>query len=162
MQKELVLQYNEYNHKSELEPEKMALLDKAVEATSLSYAPYSQFKVGAAVLMEDGTVFSGANLENASYPATICAERAALSSVSILAPNKKIKAIAVSYKNEKGKNDGIISPCGVCRQTIAEYENRQNSPIGILLCSSQPDSKVIEIPTINFLLPFSFTKESMD
>ncbi len=162
MQKELILQYKEYTHKDELASEKKRLLDAALKATELAYAPYSQFKVGAAVLMEDGTIFSGANLENASYPAGICAERAALSSASVLAPNKSIKAIAVSYRNENGSNDAIISPCGICRQTIAEYENRQPNPIEILLGNSLPDSKVIEIPSINHLLPFSFTKESMD
>lgn len=162
MQKELKLQYQEYAHKSELSSEKQRLLEKAIDATVLAYAPYSQFRVGAAVLMEDGSVYAGANLENASYPAGICAERAALSSVSILAPNQKIKAIAVSYKNENGSNDGIISPCGICRQTIAEYEQRQNSPIAVLLCNSLPDTAVIELPSIEFLLPFTFSKESMD
>ncbi|WP_447643073.1 MULTISPECIES: cytidine deaminase [Chitinophagaceae] len=162
MQKELKLQYKEYSRKDELTPEKQNLLAAAIKATDLAYAPYSEFRVGAAVLMEDGTVFSGANLENASYPAGICAERAALSSVSILAPNQTIKAIAVSYKNEKGKNDGIISPCGICRQTIAEYEQRQKSPIDILLCNSLPGTPVIELPSIEFLLPFTFSKENMD
>ncbi|MFT4203407.1 MAG: cytidine deaminase [Chitinophagaceae bacterium] len=162
MQKELVLHYKEYAHKNELGDDEQKLLDAAIGATDVAYAPYSQFRVGAAVLMEDGVVFSGANLENASYPAGICAERAALSLASVLAPSQKIKAIAVSYKNGNGKNDGLISPCGICRQTIAEYENRQKSPIAVLLCNSLPDSHVLAFPSIDSLLPFSFTKESMD
>ena len=162
MQKELVLEYKEYAHKSQLEDSKKNLLEAAIKATDLAYAPYSRFKVGAAVLMEDGTIFLGANLENASYPAGICAERTALSSVSVLAPGKKIKAIAVGYKNENGQNDGIVSPCGICRQTILEYEHRQKSPIAILLCNSLPDSRVVELPSVGFLLPFAFTNDSMD
>lgn len=162
MQKELTLNYTEYLHKSELDPEKKKLVDQALSSTELAYVPYSQFRVGAAILMEDGTIYAGANIENASFPAGICAERAALSSVSMLAPQKKIKTIAVSYINENGQNEGIISPCGICRQVIAEYQERQGTPISILLSNSLPDSKVIELPSIEFLLPFMFTKESLD
>jgi len=162
MQKEFLLQYKEYAHKNELDGESQNLLEAAIRAIDLAYAPYSQFKVGAVVLMENGAVYSGANLENASYPAGLCAERVVLSSVSVLAPNMKIRAIAISYRNEAGQNEGIISPCGICRQTIAEYENKQGAPISILLCNSLPDSKVIELPSIGTLLPFMFTKESMD
>ena len=161
MKKKIVLAYKEYENKSQLSEQKQVLLEKALSATQLAYAPYSQFKVGSAILLEDGEVICGANIENASFPAGICAERAALSSVSALAPNKKIKAIAVSYVNENGKNNAIISPCGVCRQVISEYEHRQNMPIEILLFSSLPDSRVIEIPSIEVLLPFSFTKDNL-
>ncbi|PZP42130.1 MAG: cytidine deaminase [Pseudopedobacter saltans] len=162
MQKELLLQYQEYNNKEELNDPKKALLDQAIFATKLAYAPYSKFRVGAAVLMEDGRMISGANIENASFPAGICAERAALSSVSSLAPNVKILSIAVSYINDNGQNESIISPCGICRQVISEYQQRQGSPISILLSNSLPSSKVIEIPSIEALLPFMFTKASLD
>jgi cytidine deaminase len=139
-----------------LSDEIQQLIAKAEGATNKAYAPYSHFKVGAAVLLEDGTILTGANHENAAYPAGVCAERAALSNLEMNEKAKKVKAIAVTYlsQEEYGKP---ISPCGICRQTILEVQQWQSSPIAIYMCSAS--GEVITLDNAEFLLPFSFGSE---
>src|SRR5450631_892536 len=100
------------------------LLSEARKATQYAYAPYSRFRVGAAAKLANGKTVIGTNQENASYPAGICAERVLLSSVSSQYPGIAIEAIAVTYQNENGHSDRPISPCGICRQSLQEYEHR--------------------------------------
>ena len=132
------------------------LILKAEEATLKAYAPYSHFRVGASVLLEDGTILTGANHENAAYPAGVCAERAALSNLEMNDHAQKVKAIAVTYRahEEHGKP---IAPCGICRQTILEVQQWQLSPIAMYMCN--PDGQVITLDNAEFLLPFSFGSE---
>ncbi|RYZ53090.1 MAG: cytidine deaminase [Sphingobacteriales bacterium] len=133
-----------------------ALIVSATEATAKAYAPYSHFKVGAAVLLEDGSVLLGSNHENAAYPAGVCAERAALSVLDMNDKTHRVKAIAVTYLggDEHGKP---ISPCGICRQTILEVQQWQDHPIAVYMCN--PDGEVIMIEDAGYLLPFSFGSE---
>lgn len=130
------------------------LIVEAVSALDLSYAPYSNFKVGAAILLSNGKIVPGANQENASYPLCMCAERVALYASSILYPDQKILAIAVTARTETNKVLGPIPPCGACRQVIAEYEQRQNLQIEILLKGSTEE--IIIYNGIEDLLPKSF------
>lgn len=129
-------------------------------ARELAYAPYSAFKVGAAVLLENGTIVKGSNQENAAFPASICAERVALGTVSVLHPGEKILMIAIAYQKDnipEAMAHAVLSPCGTCRQTIAEYIARQQQPIALLLCSA--GGPVYKVDNAMHLLPFSFGSE---
>jgi cytidine deaminase len=149
-----------YQHylKNELPEEMQKLADAATAATELAYAPYSKFKVGASVLMSDGTILSGANQENASYPIGVCAERAVLAGIHV-SEDYKVKAIAVTFTSDAPVGDNPIAPCGMCRQSILEMQHRQDSPIAIYMCG--PGGKVIMIEDAEFLLPFSFGSKDL-
>ena len=136
-------------------PERIAaLIDAARHATALAYAPYSGFKVGAAVLMEDGSMISGANKENAAFSAGICAERAALSNISFGDHGNRVLAIAIAYKGEIGVTMPL-SPCGVCRQFILEVQKQQGMPIAVYMTS--PNDEVIVVDDAAHLLPLYFS-----
>src|SRR3954463_8926220 len=107
-----------YNSTDELNKDDAQLLHEAKTATNNAYAPYSNFFVGAAAKLKNGTIITGSNQENASFPVGICAERVLLSSVSSQCPAEIIDTIAVSYDNRNGESNKPISPCGVCRQTL--------------------------------------------
>lgn len=132
-----------------------ALLQKAREITVQAYAPYSNFLVGAAALLNNNQIITGTNQENASYPVGICAERVLLAAVASLHPNMPIRTIAISYQSLKGKSNHPVSPCGMCRQSLVEYEKRVQQPIRLLLSGMQ--GKVIVIEEANALLPLSFS-----
>ncbi|HSZ32077.1 MAG TPA: cytidine deaminase, partial [Puia sp.] len=104
------------------------LLEAARKATGDAYAPYSNFRVGAAVRLINGKILSGSNQENASFPVGICAERVVLSAASATYPGVAIVSMAVTYVNETDDANKPISPCGICRQTLAEYQLRFNQP----------------------------------
>jgi cytidine deaminase len=131
------------------------LLSEARRITEGAYAPYSNFKVGAAVLLKKGEIVLGVNIENASYPVGICAERSALSSAISQFPEEEIEAIAISYLASKGENDKPAFPCGMCRQFISECEDKNQKPIRLILAAQ--NGKVILLETSKNLLPFSFT-----
>jgi len=151
----LQLDYERFAGDAELPPDEFALLQKAREATGRAYAPYSQFRVGAAIRLVNGHIIVGANQENASFPAGLCAERVALSAVTSQFPGVVIRAIAISYLPSQGNADHPISPCGICRQTLVEYELVQQQPIRIILGGST--GEIIVVPAAQLLLPFSFT-----
>ena len=130
------------------------LLKSAHVATSRAYAPYSKFKVGAAVLLDNGVVVMGANQENASYPVGICAERVALSSASSQHPRIIMKAIAISVKGADVVNTPV-APCGMCRQTLLEYEVMQEKDIELIIQGEKGD--VFWIPSAKTLLPLYFS-----
>ena len=135
------------------------LVLKARETTVSAYAPYSGFKVAAAGRLKDGTIVTGTNQENASYPVCICAERTLLSAISSLYSNISIDTIAITYNNPGGDSSTPIAPCGICRQTLLEYEIRNQSPIRILLTGYT--GKVIVIEKASSLLPLSFSADDM-
>lgn len=142
--------------KSELSESQQSLLDAAHTAATKAYAPYSNFRVGAAVLLENGTMVTGANHENAAYPAGICAERAALAAIPADKSNR-VKTIAIAYLPGEGAGNGPLSPCGICRQTILEAELFQEAPIAVLM--SSPQGEVLMVEAARHLLPFHFGKE---
>ncbi len=134
------------------------LVDKAKEMTRNSYAPYSNFRVGAAVLMSDGSVITGANQENAAYGDSICAERVALLFATANYPELKPVALAIAaYSNGKFTED-YISPCGSCRQVISEMENRFTCSIKIIMYGT---SKSCIVDTIKDLLPLTFGENTL-
>lgn len=152
-------QYEVYNDITELTEEDVWLLTEARAVTEQAYAPYSNFYVGAVAILENGEVVAGTNQENASYPVGICAERVLLGTVATMHPNVPVKSIAISYNSDEVKSDHPISPCGMCRQALLEYETRTKEPIRLIL--SGQEGKVYIIKTASFLLPFAFTKDEL-
>ena len=136
-----------------------ALLKEARLVTKDAYAPYSHFHVGAFAKMVNGETVSGTNQENASYPAGICAERTLMSAASVLYPGVGIDTVAISYHNLNGHSDKPISPCGICRQSLAEFQKRTDHPIRILLSGMEGKVQVIE--NAASLLPLVFTSDDM-
>jgi len=151
--------FEEYDSIEDLSPTDALLVSEARKATSLAYAPYSNFKVGAYALLNNGSYLKGSNQENASYPVGICAERALLASIGQLFPNEPIVSMAISYDNLNGKSNKPLSPCGMCRQALQEYESRVNQPIRLLL--SGLEGKIFIIEQSNSLLPFSFKGDDL-
>lgn len=134
------------------------LIDSAKQATLNSYAPYSQFQVGAAVLLENGDIILGNNQENAASPSGLCAERTAVFYAHATYPDQKIEAIAVAAFHNGKFTDAVITPCGGCRQVLLESENRFNHPMRILMYS---DKGVYVVDSIKKLLPLSFGEEML-
>lgn len=157
--KKYEFEYEVYNDISELSEKDAWLLTEARTVTEQAYAPYSNFHVGAVAMLENGQVVAGTNQENASYPVGICAERVLLGSVATLHPNVPIESIAISYSSETVKSDHPISPCGMCRQALLEYETRLSKPIRLIL--SGQEGKVYIIKTASLLLPFAFTSNEL-
>ncbi|HRO45028.1 cytidine deaminase [Agriterribacter sp.] len=135
------------------------LLNKAKEVTQHAYAPYSEFFVGAAALLQNGKTITGTNQENASSPVGLCAERVLLSAAVSLYPGTPIQTIAISYFNKKGKSEFPAAPCGICRQSLLEYELRQQQPIRLILGGIE--GKVFVISDVKTLLPLYFSGADM-
>ncbi len=146
--------YNFYKSIEELPDTDQQVIMAARQATGHAYAPYSGFYVGAAVLLANDELISGSNQENASSPVGNCAERVTLAAASAQHPGSAVKTLAIS-SNSQGRKKEPISPCGLCRQTILEYEERFRQPINILLTGE--DDTVIQLPSIKDLLPLPFT-----
>lgn len=143
-----------YDSIDELSTVDKNLMEAAIEATRTSYAPYSKFRVGAALLMEDDTIILGSNQENAAYPSGMCAERVAIWKAGSDFPNKKVKKIAITAISSNKTVDKPVGPCGACRQTLLEYEVNQETPVEILFMGEV--GKVVKASSLSSLLPFSF------
>lgn len=151
--------YTVFESIDELPEEKKKLLKEAREITAQAYAPYSNFQVGAVARLANGETVTGSNQENASFPVGLCAERVLLASVSSLYPKVPIETIAISYKSDTVKSDHPISPCGICRQSLQEYENRGNHPIQLILGGMTGPVYIID--SASRLLPLAFTSEEL-
>lgn len=147
--------YKLYESADDLPKGDKELLNKAHDAVHNAYAPYSDFKVGAAVLLANGEVVTGTNQENASYPVGICAEGTALGAASSVYPEQPIMKMAITVKSGKSKIARPVSPCGLCRQRISEYEDRYNQLIELILQGEE--GSVIVIDTVKHLLPLYFS-----
>lgn len=135
------------------------LVEKAKSAALKAYAPYSNFRVGAAVLMSDGKIYTGSNQENAAYGECICAERVSLLYATANNPDIAPKAMAIAAFNNSSFTEQIISPCGSCRQVLAEMEKRYNSPIELILYST---NSFVLVQSASDLLPLSFSDRIME
>lgn len=149
-----------YSDSSELPIEERELLHQAKQFLELSYAPYSGFNVASALLLENNEIISGANQENASYPLCLCAERVALHHAAMRFPGKRIKAMAITARNEKRSPLGPIPPCGACRQVISEYERMLNCKIKILMQGST--SEVMILDSVDQILPLGFNRDFLE
>tara|TARA_B110000003_G_scaffold133685_1_gene135664 strand:+ start:8726 stop:9208 length:483 start_codon:yes stop_codon:yes gene_type:complete len=132
------------------------LMKVAVNATKNAYAPYSGFHVGAAILMDDNTIVTGNNQENAAYPSGMCAERVAIWKASSSFPNKKVIKIAIAAISSNKKLDRPVGPCGACRQALYEYEVKQAKDVEVIFMGEV--GNVVKTNSIASLLPFSFDK----
>ena len=156
---ESIFSYDIYDSASDLPKADAELLMAARAVTKDAYAPYSHFRVGAVAKLANGQLVSGTNQENASFPVGICAERTLLSAAASLYPGVAIDTLAISYNNENGPSDQPISPCGICRQSLQESEQRGGRPIRLILGGQQ--GKVFIIPRASFLLPLAFTADEL-
>ena len=157
--KQLTFEFEELSGDGDLNLQNLELLNKARAITSNAYAPYSKFFVGAAALLSNKKIITATNQENASFPAGICAERVLLSAVTSLHKDIAIHTIAISYKKKSGESDSPISPCGICRQSLVEFENRFKSPVRLILSGQQ--GKVFILGSASFLLPLSFGSKDL-
>src|SRR5688572_2219670 len=155
MKKEhLHIEYEVYDSSSALNESDRNLLAAAQHATSISYAPYSEFYVGAAAEMQNGEVIVGGNQENASFPAGLCAEGVVFANASSRFPGMPVKSLAISYKSSKQKSDHPIAPCGICRQSLQEFRERTGSPVRLIMGGIE--GKIVVVADASTLLPFAF------
>lgn len=159
-EKEIIIRYQEYDKDDVLSADDSLLIKEANIALKTSYAPYSEFHVGAAILLDDGEVVRGSNQENSAYPSGLCAERVALFHAKATYPHKAILAIAITGCSDNFKADDPITPCGSCRQVIAETESRQNNKIRIIMSGKGGCTKIVE--GIDSLLPMKFQEEKLE
>lgn len=145
-----------FDNFDELPTEVAMLMEKAIEARKKAYAPYSKFSVGAALLLDNNEVITGNNQENASYPSGLCAERTAIYYAGSQYPNTKIIRMAITAGSQLRQTVAPIPPCGACRQAIAEYEVKQDSPIEIYFMGET--GKVVKSNSLANLLPLLFDK----
>jgi len=157
--REIRFEYKAFEAADELNQQDRQLLEEAKKAIETSYAPYSHFHVGAAVLLEDGTIVRGSNQENAAYPSGLCAERVALFAASAQHPGKAVVAIAVTVKSERMIIAEPLPPCGACRQVMTEYEHLGGQNMKVILQGEQGEIRVID--RADQLLPFTFNPEHL-
>ena len=149
----LAINYEEYSSIEEMDPKDQALVREAIEAQKGSYAPYSRFNVGAAVLLEDGTVVRGANQENAAYPSGLCAERTAMFAAGANHPGKAMVSLAIVGGFGHSVSPTPCSPCGACRQAMAEYQTLSGKPMSVIMFGTD---KAWKFSRVDDILPFIF------
>jgi len=149
-----------FNDIEELDSESKYLIHKAKEAAHIAYAPYSKFHVGAALILEDGTLVTGSNQENASYPLCVCAERVVLYTAATQHPNKRIMKMAVVAHRKNHKELSPATSCGACRQVMSEFEERQNNPFEVIMLKSK--NEWLKCASAESLLPFVFKRNNLN
>jgi len=160
MQKqELIFSYEVYDAPTSLETADAALLEEAKKAALSAYAPYSRFRVGAAARLLNGNLVTGSNQENASFPAGLCAERVLLSTASSLYPGVAIDSLAITYIGDQGHADHPVAPCGVCRQSLQEFEQRVKHPVRLILAGAT--GRIYIVSQAGSLLPLAFTSKDL-
>lgn len=150
--------YKEYQKIEDLDPDDRDLVLEARNVSASAYAPYSKFKVGAAVRLSGGRIVTGANVENAAFPSGICAERNALAHCITNFPAEKPVAVAVAAVTNDELTPDYVSPCGMCRQVIAEEELRSGNRIRVILSGR---TRILIIESVSDLLPLQFNKDSL-
>ncbi len=155
----LTTTYIEFDSPGELPAEQQDLLQQARLAMKTSYSPYSKYKVGAAVLLENGRIFTGSNQENIAFPSGLCAERVAVFTAAAADPDTPIRAIAITSRSEEFPVKSPVSPCGACRQVLIEYEIRNKHKITLILMGETGKVRVIE--GIDTILPMYFQEDGL-
>jgi cytidine deaminase len=157
-EKHLDIDYQEFSSVEEMTPEDQALVAAALEAQKGSYSPYSNFQVGAALLLANGVVVKGANQENIAYPSGLCAERSAMFWAGANYPDVPMETLAIAGSDHGVLCESPASPCGSCRQVMAEYQKKYNHPIKIILVGSK---RIRKFSCVEDLLPFIFDSLKM-
>ena len=158
-ERELKFTLRVFDNISELSKEDALLMASARNALKDAYAPYSNFRVAATVLLMNGETVTGTNQENAAFPVGICAEGTALSAASALYPNVAINKIAITVKSGTHVLSHPVAPCGVCRQRLLEYETRFNNNIEIILMGEE--GEVYSVASVKDILPLNFSKDDL-
>ncbi|MFC6096548.1 cytidine deaminase [Flavobacterium qiangtangense] len=148
--------FSVFDSKEELSADLLDLMNQAIEIRKKAYAPYSKFRVGCAILLDNGKIVLGSNQENAAYPSGLCAERVAIFQAGAIYPEAKIIKMAISATSDEKPVLAPIPPCGACRQSIAEYEFKQETPIEIYFMGES--GEVYKSDSLKNLLPFLFDK----
>lgn len=148
--------FSVFDSKEELSADLLALMNQAIEIRKKAYAPYSRFRVGCAILLDNEKIVLGSNQENAAYPSGLCAERVAIFQAGAIYPEAKIIKMAISATSDEKPVLAPIPPCGACRQSISEYEFRQDLPIEIYFMGES--GEVYQSDSLKNLLPFMFDK----
>ncbi len=151
--KEIKIAYQEFDSLDQLSQNDRELAQAAIEATKGSYAPYSKFNVGAAIRLDDGTIVKGANQENAAFPSGTCAERTAMFYASANYPERTFKSIAVAAAQDGTVCENPVTPCGACRQVMAQYQIKGGQPMNILLVGAK---KIWKFEKVDDILPLIF------
>jgi cytidine deaminase len=158
-QKNFTISYKTYSDVSELETADKILCEKAIEALETSYSPYSHFKVGTAIKLDDGTIVTGSNQENVAYPSGLCAERVALFGIGASRPNAVIEQMVITAQTDNFKITNPVTSCGACLQVMAEFEQKQKKEIEVLFyCIG---GEILKVKGIKNLLPFTFVEERL-
>ncbi|MCK0156158.1 cytidine deaminase [Cellulophaga sp. F20128] len=158
--KKLAIEVSVYDSITELSQTDKTLMLKAVEARKNAYAPYSNFSVGAAVLLANGKTVLGNNQENASFPAGLCAERVAIFQAGAIYPNVKIVSVAISATSKNYQVSNPAAPCGSCRQAMIEYEQKQKQSVTLLLMGEL--GAVYKCDSIADILPLAFSNSFLE
>lgn len=153
----ITTQFSVFDSVQELPNDIQNLMKQAVAVRKNAYAPYSNFRVGVALLLDNGKIVLGSNQENAAYPSGLCAERVAIFQAGSIFPDAKILKMAITAASDTNKTTTPIPPCGSCRQSIAEYEIRQDTPIEIYFMGEI--GAVYKSASLKNLLPFMFDKK---
>lgn len=148
--------FSVFDNKEELPEDVQNLMEQAIEVRKRAYAPYSRFRVGAAIFLDNGKIVLGSNQESAAYPSGLCAERVAIFQAGAIYPDAKILKIAISATSDEKPVTSPIPPCGACRQSISEYEFKQEYPIEIYFMGET--GAVYKSDSLKNLLPFMFDK----
>ena len=151
--KEIKIAYLEYESADQLDPQDRQLAKAAIEAVGNSYAPYSHFHVGAAVMLEDGEIIKGSNQENTAYPSGLCAERTALFYAGATYPDKAVIKLAIAAGQNGKLCDTPATPCGACRQVMAQYQFKGGRPMEVLLIGAR---NIWKFSKVDDLLPLIF------
>ncbi|MBQ2173056.1 MAG: cytidine deaminase [Bacteroidales bacterium] len=152
-EKRINVTYQEYSSVEEMTPEDQALVAAALEAQKGSYSPYSDFQVGAALQLANGVIVKGANQENIAYPSGLCAERVAMFWAGANYPDVPMETLAIAGSDHGVLCESPASPCGSCRQVMAEYQKKYNHPLKIILVGSK---RIRKFSCVEDLLPFIF------
>ena len=153
----ITTQFSVFDSIQELPSDIQNLMEQAVAVRKNAYAPYSKFRVGAALLLDNGKIVLGSNQENAAYPSGLCAERVAIFHSGAIYPEAKILKMAITAASDTNKTTAPIPPCGSCRQSIAEYEIKQETPIEIYFMGEE--GVIYKSESLKNLLPFMFDKK---
>ena len=152
----ITTEFSVFDNKEQLPEEIKNLMELAIEIRKKAYAPYSKFRVGAAILLDNGKIVLGSNQENAAYPSGLCAERVAIFQAGAIYPDAKILKLAITATADEKPVNSPIPPCGSCRQSIVEYEFKQNTPIEIFFMGES--GEVYKSDSLTNLLPLVFDK----
>jgi cytidine deaminase len=155
----LQISYQETESHEDLHPDDLNLLKEAEESLKSAYVPYSHYRVGSAILLDNGVIVTGSNQENMAFPSGLCAERVALFAAASQYPGVPVRMIAITAKSEDFPVAEPVSPCGACRQVMIEYETKQDKPLKLILgCET---GKTILIQRAGDLLPLSFKEDKL-